>query len=204
MADNSLSTDRLIYTDDPATVIAVGGNTLSRGLTLEGLVSSYFLRTAQTYDSLLQMGRWFGYRPGYGDLPRIWTTEDLASDFRFLSEIERDLRREITRMESETPLLLSSRSGSGSTAGCRSPPPTRCISPSPVRPPTADNDHRLPISSTGPGGDPHQQGGREELISRAIGEGAVIDPRSSRMYPQGPERGVGRGIHPSVQIPSGH
>lgn len=97
VADNSYSSDRLIYSSDPATVIAVGGNTLSRGLTLEGLVSSFFLRSASAYDSALQMGRWFGYRPGYGDLPRIWTTRDLADDFRFLSEVELDIRQEIER-----------------------------------------------------------------------------------------------------------
>jgi hypothetical protein len=101
VADNSRSTERLIYTDEPATVIAVGGNTLSRGLTLEGLLSSFFLRSAQQYDSLLQMGRWFGYRPGYGDLPRVWTTEELADDFRFLSVIERDLRADIDRYSVE-------------------------------------------------------------------------------------------------------
>ena len=101
LADNSQSTERLIYTDDPATVVAVGGNTLSRGLTLEGLVSSFFLRTASTYDSLLQMGRWFGYRPGYADLPRIWTTTGLAEDFKFLSDIERELRSDITRYASQ-------------------------------------------------------------------------------------------------------
>lgn len=106
LADNGLSTDRLVYDDEPATVIAVGGNTLSRGLTLEGLVSSYFLRSSNTYDTLLQMGRWFGYRPGYGDLPRIWTTQQLADDFEFLSEIEDALRTEITRyrtMDGATP-----------------------------------------------------------------------------------------------------
>ncbi|GAA1899098.1 Z1 domain-containing protein [Williamsia serinedens] len=97
VADNSASTDRLIYGDDPATVIAVGGNTLSRGLTLEGLVSSYFLRSSNTYDSLLQMGRWFGYRPGYSDLPRIWTTAQLAEDFEFLADVEDGLRTEISR-----------------------------------------------------------------------------------------------------------
>lgn len=101
VADNSRSTERLIYGNDPATVIAVGGNTLSRGLTLEGLVSSFFLRSAGTYDSLLQMGRWFGYRPGYADLPRIWTTSDLAEDFRFLADVERDMRSEIQRYREE-------------------------------------------------------------------------------------------------------
>ena len=108
LADNSASTNRLIYGDDPATVIAVGGNTLSRGLTLEGLVSSFFLRSAGTYDSLLQMGRWFGYRPGYEDLPRIWTTQELAEDFRFMSEIESELRSEIARyaVENAKPIEL--------------------------------------------------------------------------------------------------
>lgn len=97
VADNSQSSERLLYADDPATVIAVGGNTLSRGLTLYGLVSSYFLRGGGAYDSVLQMGRWFGYRPGYEDLPRVWTTQDLAEDFRFLSVVEREIRSEIDR-----------------------------------------------------------------------------------------------------------
>ncbi|MGB5930217.1 MAG: Z1 domain-containing protein, partial [Cyclobacteriaceae bacterium] len=97
VADNSRATERLVYGDDPATVIAVGGNTLSRGLTLEGLVSSYFLRSSTAYDSLLQMGRWFGYRPGYSDLPRIWTTSQLARDFEFLADVEDSLRQEIER-----------------------------------------------------------------------------------------------------------
>jgi hypothetical protein len=108
VADNSASTERLIYTDEPATVVAVGGNTLSRGLTLEGLISSFFLRSSTAYDSLLQMGRWFGYRPGYGDLPRIWTTSDLAEDFRFLAEVEHDIREDIERYRGgkATPLEL--------------------------------------------------------------------------------------------------
>ncbi|WP_143413336.1 Z1 domain-containing protein [Glutamicibacter sp. BW78] len=95
LADNGVSTDRLIYGDEPATVIAVGGNTLSRGLTLEGLISSFFLRNTTMYDSALQMGRWFGYRPGYADLPRIWTTATMAEDFRFLSDLETSIRQDI-------------------------------------------------------------------------------------------------------------
>jgi len=97
VADNSQSSERLLYADEPATVIAVGGNTLSRGLTLYGLVSSYFLRGGGAYDSVLQMGRWFGYRNGYEDLPRVWTTVGLANDFRFLSVVEREIRAEIQR-----------------------------------------------------------------------------------------------------------
>lgn len=97
VADNSSSEDRLIYTDEPATVIAVGGNTLSRGLTLNGLISSFFMRSSNAYDSVLQMGRWFGYRNGYEDLPRIWMTESLAGDFQFLAGIEADIRQDIAR-----------------------------------------------------------------------------------------------------------
>lgn len=110
VADNSNSvTDRLIYGDDAKAVIAVGGNTLSRGLTLEGLVSSFFTRAGSSYDSLLQMGRWFGYRRGYSDLPRIWTSKDLRDDFEFLSDIEDDMRTEIRRYaerDNVTPLHL--------------------------------------------------------------------------------------------------
>lgn len=109
--DNYRSSSRLVYGSEPRPVIAVGGNTLSRGLTLEGLVTSYFLRTAATYDALLQMGRWFGYRPGYADLVRVWTTEELWSNFRFLSLVEEDLRREIHRYMDENirPGLLAPR-----------------------------------------------------------------------------------------------
>ena len=63
--DNSRSKERLDYSGDRVVAIAVGGNTLSRGLTLEGLIVSFFVRAASAYDTLLQMGRWFGYRGGY-------------------------------------------------------------------------------------------------------------------------------------------
>lgn len=96
--------DRLTYSDlgkgqPSVTVIAIGGNTLSRGLTLEGLVCSYFARTTRTYDSLMQMGRWFGYRPGYRHLLRVWTTQDLYDWFRELNQVEQDLRDELTWMQ---------------------------------------------------------------------------------------------------------
>lgn len=103
IADNYTSQDRLYYTrDDPATVIVVGGNTLSRGLTLEGLVSSYFVRAASAYDTLLQMGRWFGYRRGYEDLPRIWMPEDLAHWFQDLATVEEEIRRDIRSFGPDT------------------------------------------------------------------------------------------------------
>lgn len=67
------------------TYIVVGGNVLSRGLTLEGLSVSYFIRAASAYDTLLQMGRWFGYRPGYADLARLWMTNELQNYFHDLA-----------------------------------------------------------------------------------------------------------------------
>lgn len=91
--------ERLDYTGDkPQTVIVIGGGTLSRGLTLEGLFVSFFCRSSNAYDTLLQMGRWFGYRKGYEDLQRVWVSSRLDSDYRFLATIEADLRSEIGRM----------------------------------------------------------------------------------------------------------
>jgi hypothetical protein len=102
LVDNYQSTDRLSYPrDDPQTIVAIGGNTLSRGLTLEGLVCSYFVRSANAYDTLLQMGRWFGYRPGYGDLVRIWMTADLEGWFFDLATVEAEIRQQIARYEAE-------------------------------------------------------------------------------------------------------
>ncbi len=99
--DNYRSQDRLDYTGDPIVAIAVGGNTLSRGLTLEGLVVSFFVRGATAYDTLLQMGRWFGYRTGYEDLPRIWMTPALESAFRHLATVEHEMRDDIDRYQRE-------------------------------------------------------------------------------------------------------
>jgi hypothetical protein len=79
-------------------VIAVGGDKLSRGLTLEGLSVSYFLRTSKMYDTLLQMGRWFGYRSGYVDLCRLFTTSELKRWYRHIALAEAELRREFDHM----------------------------------------------------------------------------------------------------------
>jgi hypothetical protein len=91
----------LDYSKDPAgvRVIAVGGNSLSRGLTLEGLSTSYFLRNARTYDTLLQMGRWFGYRGGYSDLCRIWLTSEAEGWYRHVTEATAELKRDFSRMQ---------------------------------------------------------------------------------------------------------
>jgi hypothetical protein len=79
-------------------VIAIGGDKLSRGLTLEGLSVSYFLRTSKMYDTLLQMGRWFGYRPGYVDVCRLFTTSELRRWYRHIALAEAELRREFDHM----------------------------------------------------------------------------------------------------------
>lgn len=91
----------LDYADNPngLHVIAVGGDKLSRGLTLEGLSVSYYTRPARNYDTLLQMGRWFGYRPGYLDLCRLYTTEELVGWYQHISIATEELKREFRLME---------------------------------------------------------------------------------------------------------
>lgn len=81
------------------TVIAVGGFSLSRGLTLEGLTVSYFLRNSMMYDTLMQMGRWFGYRPGYEDLCRVWIPADGVGWYTHIHEAMDDLQAQLKRME---------------------------------------------------------------------------------------------------------
>jgi hypothetical protein len=77
----------------------VGGFSLSRGLTLEGLTISYFLRNSIMYDTLMQMGRWFGYRPEYEDLCRIWMLDDAEDWYRHIAESIEELREELRTME---------------------------------------------------------------------------------------------------------
>ena len=79
-------------------MIAVGGDVLSRGLTLDGLTISYFYRLVGAADTLLQMARWFGYRPGYEDLVRVWISPDVADQFRFVSDVTEELREQIREM----------------------------------------------------------------------------------------------------------
>lgn len=107
---NSSSDDVLDYDRDPSQkCIVVGGNRLSRGLTLDCLLVSYYVRRARNYDTLMQMGRWFGYRQGYVDLTRIYLTEDLEGWFRALVGVELELRDDIIRYERDdlTPLDFS-------------------------------------------------------------------------------------------------
>jgi hypothetical protein len=86
------------YKEAGLSVIAIGGDKLSRGLTLEGLTVSYFLRISKQYDSLLQMGRWFGYRRGFADVCRLFTTPDMEDWFRHVATASQDLRAELVHM----------------------------------------------------------------------------------------------------------
>jgi hypothetical protein len=79
-------------------VIAIGGDKLSRGLTLEGLSVSYYLRASRMYDTLMQMGRWFGYRPGYVDLCRLFTSRELNEWFCHVTLASEELREEFDYM----------------------------------------------------------------------------------------------------------
>jgi hypothetical protein len=97
---NGTASDVLDYhrTEGGQYVIAIGGDKLSRGLTLEGLSVSYYLRASTMYDTLMQMGRWFGYRPGYLDLCRLYTTPELVSWYRHIALASEELRKEFEYM----------------------------------------------------------------------------------------------------------
>lgn len=127
------ASQRLNYEEygDGLRLIAIGGLSLARGLTLEGLTISYFYRNTKMYDTLMQMGRWFGYRDQYRDLCRLWTSEESAGWYEHISEATEELRREIRRMSKEnkrpvefglrvrsaeeTPLIVTARNKMKST-----------------------------------------------------------------------------------------
>lgn len=100
---NSKSQDALDYNDYRKTgkglmAITIGGFSLSRGLTIEGLTISYFYRSTKMYDTLLQMGRWFGYRPGYEDLCRIFMTEEAYFWYQHIANASQDLKDQVASM----------------------------------------------------------------------------------------------------------
>lgn len=115
--------DYLQYKNAGLNVIVIGGDKLSRGLTLEGLSISYFLRSSKMYDTLMQMGRWFGYRPGYLDLCRLYTSADLKEWLYLITKANEELRHELEymaitggtpidyglRIRSDSELLITSR-----------------------------------------------------------------------------------------------
>jgi hypothetical protein len=125
---NSVAGEDLEYDRHPGRhLVAVGGNRLSRGLTLEGLTVSYFLRTTNMVDTLLQMARWYGFRTGYEDLVRVWTTDGIAQWFTELALVEQSLRDSLRslaragrrpdemaiRLRAHSGLLLTARNKSG-------------------------------------------------------------------------------------------
>lgn len=93
--ENWTSTDRIDYDQPARRYLVIGGNVLARGLTLEGLMVSLFMRTSSQYDTLMQMGRWFGYREGFADLPRIWMEDSVRNAFFQLATVEEEIRRDI-------------------------------------------------------------------------------------------------------------
>ncbi len=98
-AINSETKDSLTYSDDkPKKYIAIGGNRLSRGFTLEGLTINYFIRNTNFADTLLQMGRWFGYRPSYIDCCKLFTTVDLLEKFDQTTATIEDLEQKFIEM----------------------------------------------------------------------------------------------------------
>lgn len=98
---NGDSKDALTYKENEGkeyNVIAIGGDKFSRGLTLEGLSVSYFVRESKYYDTLMQMGRWFGFRPRYADLCRVFITEDIYRWFARIAFATDNLRNQISYM----------------------------------------------------------------------------------------------------------
>ncbi|MBN2572486.1 MAG: hypothetical protein JXA68_10190 [Ignavibacteriales bacterium] len=99
VVNSGKNSGKLDYEKNPhLRAIAIGGLALSRGLTLEGLLVSYFYRNTSTYDVLMQMGRWFGYRKNYEDLFRIWTSKNSANWYNEIAENTDDLKKDIRRM----------------------------------------------------------------------------------------------------------
>lgn len=103
---DKINSDWITAFDGPnPRVIAVGGDVLSRGLTLEGLSISYFYRRSLAYDTVMQTGRWFGYRDGYRDLCKLWIDAEVSTWFLEIAEALTELREQLENMHStrETP-----------------------------------------------------------------------------------------------------
>ena len=102
VVNSSKGSEKLTYEkNESVRVIAIGGLALSRGLTLEGLIISYFYRNTCTYDVLMQMGRWFGYRTNYEDLFRIWTHKSSAEWYAEISEATQQLKDDMNLMHEQ-------------------------------------------------------------------------------------------------------
>jgi len=97
-AVNTVEKDTLDYENGEKKYIVIGGNKLSRGFTLEGLTINYFVRNTSFADTLLQMGRWFGYRPGYIDCCKLFTTQDTFAKFDQCTETIEELEEEFKKL----------------------------------------------------------------------------------------------------------
>ena len=127
---NGSARDALTYVDHPdgMSVIAVGGDKLSRGLTLEGLSVSYYLRASKMYDTLMQMGRWFGYRDGYTDLVRLYTTGELQTWYRDITVANEELGAKFDEMSRVglQPTRVRALRADTAVRACSSPRTRRC------------------------------------------------------------------------------
>lgn len=81
--------------------LIIGGNTLSRGLTIEGLTVTYFARNSKMVDTLMQMARWFGYRVGYELLQRLWISQEDYFKFVEITKLEEELRDDLLKYAKE-------------------------------------------------------------------------------------------------------
>lgn len=100
VVNSGTAAKKINYDDEPKglRIIAIGGLSLARGLTLEGLMTSYFYRNTKMYDTLMQMGRWFGYRDGYVDLCRLWISKESADWYAHIAKATEELKIEINKM----------------------------------------------------------------------------------------------------------
>ena len=101
----------------PKAMILIGGDLLSRGLTVEGLTVSYYLRLARkpTFDTELQRCRWFGAKKGDEDVLTLWIQKPHQEMFKDLTDHNKDLVRQVreTVLRGYTPtksiIILHSR-----------------------------------------------------------------------------------------------
>lgn len=110
--DKDIDQQKLDFDQNPVWRILIGGTKLSRGFTVEGLTVSYYRRRTKQADTLLQMGRWFGYRPGYQDLVRLYigreepdrnTTYDLYAAFEAIMQDEEHFRAQLKKYSTIGP-----------------------------------------------------------------------------------------------------
>ena len=97
-SDDTLDYKRYAEKKQSLDVIAIGGSSLSRGVTLEGLIISYMYRNTKTYDVLMQMSRWFGYRDTYEDICRLWLSDESQNWYSRITEATEELRQQIKQM----------------------------------------------------------------------------------------------------------